>query len=109
MRKIVICIICFLLYTSNVFALRCGNFIISGGDLKHEVRLNCGEPISTEVVGYVDIVESETIDGEKSEKRIRVMKNEEWIIEINSYNTTYYYSLVFEGGGLVEIRAAGQK
>ena len=109
MKKIIICILCLWISANTAFALRCGNNLISVGDLKNEVRINCGDPISKEIIGYIDRVESETLNGEKSEKRIRVMVIEEWVIEIQSFGTTYYYSLVFEGNTLTEIKAAGQK
>lgn len=103
-------IFCFVIMTANsAYALRCGNNLISVGDLKNTVRINCGEPVSKEVIGYIDHVESETKNGDKSEKRIRVMKIEEWIIKISQYGTTTYYSLVFEGNRLTEINSAGKK
>ena len=87
--------------TNNASALRIGNEIISEGDLKHEVRLKCGEPFSKEVIGYIDRMESG--------QRIRVMKIGEWIIRVSSFGTDYYYSLVFEGNTLTRIKSAGQK
>ena len=80
----------------NSFALRCGQDLASIGDLKHEVRLACGEADSKEIIGY--------IDQEKDGDRIRVMKIEEWILEEKGY----YYSLVFEGNVLVKIESAGR-
>ncbi len=77
-----------LICPNSSFALRCGSKLASVGDLKHEVRVACGEPHSQEVIGY--------IDQEKVGGRIRVMKIEEWIIETSSR----YYSLVFETGWL---------
>ncbi|MCP3940193.1 MAG: DUF2845 domain-containing protein [Desulfobacteraceae bacterium] len=109
MKRIIICIFCLLISTNTAFALRCGNNLISVGDLKNKVRVNCGEPISKEVIGYIDRVESETTNGKKLKKRIRVTKIEEWIIKIQSQGTTYYHSLVFEGNTLAKIKAAGQK
>ena len=82
-------------------SLRFGNELISIGDLKQQVRVKCGEPISKETIGYIDRVESE--------KRIRVMEIEEWIFEVNNYGTIYYYSLVFEGNQLTEIKEVGEK
>lgn len=87
--------------TVSAFSLRCGNNLVSEGDLKHQVLLSCSEPVSKEVIGYIDRVENE--------ERIRVMKIEEWIVEVDSYGSVYYYSLVFEGNALVEIKAAGEK
>jgi hypothetical protein len=92
---------CFLITTTIAHALRCGSNLISLGDLKNEVRVKCGEPKSTEIIGYIDHVENE--------KRIRVMKIEEWILEIKTYGSIYYHSLVFEGNKLIEIKPAGKK
>lgn len=71
------------------------------GDLKHQVRLSCGEPDQAEVIGYIDQV--------RDKERIRVMKVEEWIYTMPFYGETYFYSLVFEGNRLVEIKKAGKK
>ena len=103
--------IIFLLFfgANTAFAVRCGNNLVSIGDLKNEVLINCGEPFSREIIGYIDQIETETIKNEKSEKRIRVMNIEEWILEVTNYGTTYYHSLLFEGNELKEIKPAGQK
>ena len=78
-------------------ALRCGSDLIDVGNLKHEVLVKCGTPISKEEIGYID---------QKTEgTRITVMKIEEWIIEVSNQ----YYSLVFEGNRLVRIESAGKK
>ena len=75
--------------------LRCGHQVISLGDIKNQVLIKCGEPYSKEIIGYIDHVESK--------ERIRVMKLEEWIIIIDNQ---HYYSLVFEGNKLIEIKSA---
>ena len=67
----------------------------SVGDLKHQVRLDCGEPERSEIIGYIDKV--------KNNQRIKVMKIEEWIYSGSFYGQDYFYSLVFEGNKLVEI------
>jgi len=85
-----------LLLATNAFALRCGLEMVNEGDLKHEVRLACGEPISIDNIGYID----ETRSG----SRIKVLEVEEWIIEQQGY----YYSLIFEGNILKKIQEAGQ-
>ncbi|MFA6013084.1 MAG: DUF2845 domain-containing protein [Desulfobacteraceae bacterium] len=90
-----------LLTVSTATALQYGNELISEGDLKGRVLMICGEPLSRDVIGYIDHVESE--------KRIRVMVIEEWVIEVKNYNTIYLYSLVFEGNELKEIRSIGKK
>lgn len=73
------------------YALRCGTDIVDEGDLKFEVLESCGEPISREVIGYVDSV--------RLNDRIRVMNIEEWIYQIHGN----YQSLEFEGNRLVRI------
>ena len=90
-------VILFAIIPNSAFALRCGNELASIGDLKHEVKLACGTPISKEVIGF--------IDQEKEGDRIRVLKIEEWIVESSSR----YYSLVFEGNTLVKVESAGEK
>ena len=80
---------------SGKTTLRCGHQVISLGDLKNKVLITCGEPYSKEIIGYIDRVESE--------ERIRVMKIEEWILKIDN---KYYFSLVFEGNKLIEIKSA---
>lgn len=72
-------------------ALRCGTSIIDEGDLKFEVLQACGEPISKDVIGY--------IDSAQNNDRIRVMNIEEWVYQINGN----YQSLEFEGNRLVRI------
>jgi hypothetical protein len=74
-------------------ALRCGSDLVDVGDLKQEILLKCGTPVSKEEIGY--------IDEEKDGNRIRVMKIEEWIIVVSKQ----YYSLVFEGNALVKIES----
>jgi hypothetical protein len=85
------------IFPNTSHALRCGSDLVDVGDLKQEVLVKCGTPISKEEIGYID---------QKTEgTRIRVMKIEEWIIEVSNQ----YYSLVFEGNALVKIEPAGKK
>jgi hypothetical protein len=91
-----------LLFTINaVYALRFGNDLINVGDLKSKVYTICGEPVTRDIIGYIDYVESG--------KRIRVMKIEEWLIEVPILDAVYNYSLVFEGNKLKEITSLGKK
>lgn len=92
----------FFVFSVNAFALRCGNETINIGDIKNEVRLRCGEPIDKEEIGYIDRVQPDST-------KIRVMKIEEWIISVSQYGTVYYYSLIFEGNVLKEIKDAGHQ
>ena len=87
----------FLIFPSSSFALRCGSNLANIGDLKHEVLIACGTPISKELIGY--------IDQEKEGDRIRFMNIEEWIVE----ESNRFYSLVFEGNELVKVESAGVK
>ena len=87
----------FLILPSSSFALRCGSNLANIGDLKHEVLIACGTPISKELIGY--------IDQEKEGDRIRVMNIEEWIVE----ESNRFYSLIFEGNELVKVESAGVK
>ncbi|GGE37338.1 hypothetical protein GCM10007421_09030 [Halopseudomonas oceani] len=80
-----------MLFSMPAHALRCGTSIVEEGDLKIEVLQACGEPISREVIGYIDSV--------RVNDRIRVMKIEELIYQINGN----YQSLEFEGNQLVRI------
>ena len=80
-----------MLFSMPAHALRCGTSIVEEGDLKFEVLQACGEPISREVIGY--------IDSARVNDRIRVMNIEEWIYQINGN----YQSLEFEGNQLVSI------
>ncbi|WP_321393706.1 DUF2845 domain-containing protein [uncultured Desulfuromusa sp.] len=97
MKKIALMVVMFLILThSTSFALRCGSSLVKIGDLKQEVLVACGTPVSKEVIGY--------IDQEKNGDRIRVMKIEAWIIA----SGTFYYSLTFEGNELVTVEQAGR-
>ncbi len=69
------------------------------GDLKEKVRLQCGEPQRTEILGYIDKIQGT--------ERIRVMKIEEWIYSIEVFGQRHSYSLVFEGNELTKIQDAG--
>ncbi|WP_231701949.1 DUF2845 domain-containing protein [Halopseudomonas sabulinigri] len=82
-----------LLGSMNAYALRCGTNLVDEGDLKIKVLQACGEPVSREVIGYVDRLQV----GD----RVRVMNIEEWIYNISGN----YQSLEFEGNKLVKITA----
>ncbi len=82
-----------------------GNELINVGDLKSKVYTICGEPITRDIIGYIDRVVYEN----ESEKRIRVKKIEEWLIEVPIYREYYFYSLVFEGNKLKKITSIGKK
>ena len=86
------------LYADSLINCKTGNSA-SVGDLKQEVRLSCGEPERTEIIGYIDKMQDQ--------ERIRVMKIEEWIYLIPHFGKQNYYSLVFEGNRLKKIESAG--
>jgi hypothetical protein len=93
-KLILLCAVMTIFIFPNVsLALRCGSDLVDVGDLKQEILLKCGTPVSKEEIGY--------IDEEKDGNRIRVMKIEEWIIVVSKQ----YYSLVFEGNALVKIES----
>lgn len=116
MYKHIFFVIIVLVFTfpATSFALRCDSDLVEVGDLKIEVQLACGEPLSKEVIGYVDQVrykveksytEQRSRDGkDEAEERIRVMNIEEWIVK----ESDNYYSLVFEGNKLKEIEWANK-
>lgn len=101
----------FLLFISLLFSttllnaesmMNCGNGgSASLGDLKHQVRLSCLEPERIEIIGYIDKIQGK--------ERIRVMKIEEWIYSTSFYGEKYFFSLIFEGNKLVEIKKIGYK
>ena len=83
-------------------AINCDNGgSASIGDLKHQVRVSYGEPEQKEIIGYIDRIQDE--------ERIRVMKIEEWIYSTSFYGQKYFYSLVFEGNKLIEIKKFAEK
>lgn len=107
MRRIVtlFLVILFLFEVTSLHAdplINCDNGgSASLGDIKQQVRVSCGEPERMELLGYVDIIQNK--------ERIRAMKIEEWIYSISKYGKRYYYSLIFEGNKLIEIKDAGSK
>ena len=100
-RLILLIVFTSLLFPISVTALQFGNELINVGDMKSKIYTSCGEPIIKEIIGYIDHIESE--------KRIRVMKIEEWLIEVPIYSEKYFYSLIFEGNRLKEITSLGKK
>jgi len=88
--------IVFLLFaSSSVYALRCGNELVSEGDFKFEVINKCGEPNLQEVVGY-------TIN--KYQKRELIIEH----LVFGPWNKNYYV-LTFIGGKLSKIEAVKEK
>ena len=89
--------------------LRCGSDLVTPGYLKYEVQQRCGEPLSRELVGEVELGESgSTYDRENSRFRDRdgrvFLYIEEWL-----YKTDGLYVLRFEGNTLVNVESVRRK
>lgn len=91
-----------LLPCPEVFAFRCGEGIVSVGDTKSRVLIECGKPTYRDRVGSKD-----TSSGDRSGKRKRSSKTvEQW-----SYNCgegDFIYVLTFEGGKLTKEETNGR-
>ena len=75
-------------------SIRCGNNLISVGDLKIKVLDRCGEPISKEEIE----LDSYRRKGGNSKYRFL----EQWIYE---FHYGYYDVLTFKGGKLIKIES----
>ncbi len=90
-------------------ALRCGSDLVAPGYLKYEVLQICGEPLSREIVGEVEIVDSDRIyDRRYSRYHSRgskvILYIEEWI-----YEKSGLHLLRFEGNRLVNVESIRRK
>jgi hypothetical protein len=74
-------------------SIRCGNNLVSVGDLKIKVLDRCGEPISKEEI---------ELDSFKSRRKDNYRFLEQWIYELH-YG--YYDVLTFKGGKLIKIES----
>jgi Protein of unknown function (DUF2845) len=74
-------------------SIRCGNYLVSVGDLKIKVLDKCGEPISKEEIG---------LNAYKRRQGKNVRFLEQWIYE---FHHGYYDVLTFKGGKLVKIES----
>ncbi|MDQ5986074.1 MAG: hypothetical protein CSYNP_01792 [Syntrophus sp. SKADARSKE-3] len=86
--------LCF--FASNALAFRCGENVISAGDTKSRVIMECGKPTYKEKVGSKDVYTSDQGNRNHSKSSKKV---EQW-----SYNCgegDFIYVLEFEGGKLV--------
>lgn len=79
-------------------ALRCGTNLISEGDLTLQVRNQCGDPASEELIGYT--LRPGRVSPHSSVAYEREYKIEQWIYGPES---GYYNVLTFEGGRLKRI------
>jgi len=103
-----------LLAAANVAArsgrgLRCGSDLVTPGYLKYEVLKSCGEPLSREVVGEVEIIDPGRIyDGNYLRghdfSRKVILFIEEWLYDRNGLNV-----LRFEGNRLVQVESVRPK
>ena len=97
MKKPIMISFLFLFFTVSMAqadkSFRCGNDLLSIGDLSFRVLNTCGEPVFKEETGY-------TIKNNKRELKIEV-----WVYGPRAGR---YYYLTFEGGKLVEIKDVKQ-
>ncbi|KPJ77812.1 MAG: hypothetical protein AMJ54_06500 [Deltaproteobacteria bacterium SG8_13] len=89
--------------------IRCGSDLVSPGYLKYEVLQTCGEPISREMVGEVEISDSDRLyDRRHSRYRSQgskvILYIEEWI-----YDKDGLYVLRFEGNRLMNVESVRKK
>ena len=89
--------------------IRCGTDLVSPGYLKYEVLQTCGEPVSREIVGEVEIFDSDRLyDRRRSRYRSQgsrvILYIEEWI-----YDKGGLYVLRFEGNRLVNVDSVRKK
>ena len=90
-------------------ALRCGSDLVAPGYLKYEVLQNCGEPLSREIVGEVEIFDSDRIYDRRysryhSQGSKVILYIEEWI-----YDKSGLHLLRFEGTRLVNVESIRRK
>jgi hypothetical protein len=86
--------ICFFAY--DALAFRCGDGVISIGDTKSRVLIECGKPTYKEKVGSKDVY---TNDESNRKRRKSSKKVEQWSYNCGEGN--FVYVLEFEGGKLV--------
>jgi len=89
--------------------IRCGSDLVSPGYLKFEVLQTCGEPLSREMVGEVEIFDADRIyDRRYSRYHARgskiILYIEEWI-----YDKGGLHVLRFEGNRLVNVESVRSK
>ena len=89
--------------------IRCGSDLVSPGYLKYEVLQTCGEPVSREMVGEVEIFDSDRLYDRRysryqSQGSKVILYIEEWI-----YDKGGLYVLRFEGNRLVNVDSVRNK
>jgi hypothetical protein len=89
--------------------IRCGSDLVSPGYLKFEVLQTCGEPVSREIVGEVEIFDGDRFYDRSSRSRQSrgsklILYIEEWI-----YQRETLFLLRFEGNRLVNVESVRSK
>ncbi|PKN34125.1 MAG: hypothetical protein CVU61_10200 [Deltaproteobacteria bacterium HGW-Deltaproteobacteria-19] len=110
-------ILCALFLAGTVMeaeAFRCRNGgLVSEGDRKAKVLLECGEPMLKEKVAQVETgstVEEQTKDRKKGTRK-KVVRKKKQTVERWSYNcgeNDFIYQLSFQGGVLKQVETAGR-
>ena len=85
--------------------IRCGSDLVSPGYLKYEVLQTCGEPLSREMVGEVEIFDADRRYSRYHARGSKVILYiEEWI-----YDKAGLHILRFEGNRLVNVESVRRK
>ena len=98
-----------MLFAASGRGIRCGSDLVSPGYLKYEVLQTCGEPVSREIVGEVEIFDGDRfydrrIRGHRSQGSKLILYIEEWI-----YDRDSLFVLRFEGNRLVNVESVRSK
>ena len=90
-RKLILVTFLFAI-SSSAFALRCDGKIVQLGYTDYEVKLMCGEPVESSLIGY-----------QVNEEGTHEFKIERWFYR---YQDSKLYILEFVGGILVKLERA---
>jgi hypothetical protein len=107
--SIILLLLCASPSAASGLSLRCGTDLVSPGYLKYEVLETCGEPLSREIVGEVEIYDPGRIY-ERQQRRYTgsgtkiILYIEEWI-----YDKGGLHVLRFEGNRLVKVESIRRK
>ena len=114
MKKTIILTLFLLAYPTAIMgasgqALRCGSDLVAPGYLKYEVLQICGKPLSREIVGEVEIFDSDRIYDRRYSRYHNqgskvILYLEEWI-----YDKSGLHLLRFEGNRLVNVESIRKK
>lgn len=96
-------------------AFRCGGGgLVSEGDSKARVVLECGQPMLKEKVAQVvtgAVIEEDRQDGKKTSPKKKTTRRKTQSVERWSYNcgaNDFIYQLTFQGGTLKKVETAGR-